>query len=146
MKKNLVWIIVALVVVAIGLLVFFAAKKKKDQKQAEADKAANATQAGAALGAANPAMTVIYNNTVQGKEQEESYFAKLPDYKGQVLKLGEINKGVYLIQAAMNKTNKAGLSVDGVFGTNTQNALKAYYGKTEADAATVSKIWKNYSV
>lgn len=143
-KKNKPWIIGGIVLLVIIVIVVLIAHSKKKAK--EAAEAAELDQNTAGLSAVNPATTVVYNTYVGTDQEKKSKFAQLPDYTGGNLQIGDRNKGVYLLQAALNKTNSAGLTVDGVFGGATATALQRFYQKSFADAETLAKIWKNYKV
>jgi lysozyme family protein len=93
------------------------------------------TAAVGAVAIAEPAFAVNYCNASATKETkywEEAYGYYLgttaPVYAGSVacyMNYGATGNGVRALQNALNSCYSAGLTVDGVLGTNTTNAIKA---------------------
>jgi len=142
-NKNTTYIVagISAVILIVVIVLVLRARNKKKTEQANA----GSESSDADLSASNPAATtIIYNNVVANDAEEKSFFSTLPELKGYPIKFGDVNKGVYLLQAALNKIHGSGLSLDGVFGSATQSAIKANYNVSQVDAALAAKIYNAY--
>lgn len=135
MKKNktkTILIVIAIIIV-VAIILFFVLKKKKNNSEKTEQESKTETN-----------VYKIYT-TFKDDIADKSLYSSLADWNGKTtLKYGDINKGVYMLQVALNKIHNAGLEVDGNFGNNTQNALKSFYNATEVDSNLANKILKDF--
>jgi hypothetical protein len=121
MNKKTILILVISAAVILALIWFFSKRNKKPGNTTTGSEAGETPNNN--------------NNNNQPLPELECVNPSSYTDTGWPLKLGNENNMVKLLQVKINEKHSAGLTEDGKFGCETQQALKQYYGKTSIQSA-----------
>ena len=136
MKNYIIIGIIAVIIIVVIIIVVKSNKNKSVLSEKGKDKSDNDLEAVKPISS-----SITYQNTFN--EEPGSFYNTLAEMKLPVT-YGSVDKGVYLLQGALNKIHKSGLKLDGVFGNATLYALVQNYQARSVDQKLFNQILREY--